>query len=67
MASKSTTTYLSTEVNDKLYAIRTRLNFIAAGTPESDRAADLLRELSATLDAVDERASDLLIAAASRR
>lgn len=67
MASKSTITYLSTEVNDKLYAIRTRLNFIAAGTPESDRAADLLRKLSATLDAVDQEATDIRNAAAIRR
>lgn len=67
MASQSTTRHLSDEVNCKMVAILTRLSFVASGTPESDRAAELLRELSGVLNDFDLRSVAIRNDAAARR
>lgn len=50
MASKSTVNYLTGCIEAKVTAVKMRAEMIQPGTPASDRIADLLRELSRSLD-----------------
>jgi hypothetical protein len=59
MASKSNLTYLEGAVRDKVAAILSRSETLAAGTEASDRMADLLRNLSSMLTDYDTQSVDI--------
>lgn len=67
MASKSHLKYLEGAVREKTHAILARSEILAGGTEPSDRMAELLRELSTTLDEFDLRSVDIRNAAAQMR
>lgn len=59
MASTSRLNYLTGEVGTKIEAILKRTGSVTPGTPVSDQAAQLLRDLSTALDAFGTRSVDV--------
>lgn len=67
MASKSQLHHLEGAVREKTNSILARSEILAGGTEPSDRMAELLRELSSTLDDFDLRSVDIRNQAAQMR
>lgn len=59
MASASNLNYLTEAIDAKITAIKTRLEVVTPGSEQSDRAAQLLRELSSALTDFDTRSVDI--------
>jgi hypothetical protein len=67
MASKSSIEHGTAQVRDRITAILFRLDMVASGTPASDDAVELLRDLNTALDSFDLRSVDIRNAAAGYR